>query len=148
MVGVNSPRSMIGAIAGIGMLMGSFAAERERREAPAIEVVLGVEDGLPDTLRSGREYIAKMRVEWNDRIDPIDGRVAVYVSRRDGGVAYDTAEKWPLACATNPGAAIGELLMRCSFEAPSPGSFALLLEVSDEDGNVVAEGLYAHEVED
>ena len=139
---------MIGALAGIGMVMGSFAAERERRSEPEIEVVLGADDGLPDTLRSGREYVAKMRVEWNDRIDPIDGLVAVYVSRRDGGVAGGSSERWPLVCATNPSTAIGDLLMRCAFEAPSPGSFALLLEVADEDGAVVAEGLYAHEVEE
>ena len=138
---------MIGALAGIGMVMGSFAAERERRSEPEIEVVLGAEDGLPDTLRSGREYVAKMQVEWSGRLDPIDGLVAVYVSRRDGGVAADTGERWPLVCATNPGQAIGELQMRCAFEAPSPGSFALLLEVTDEDGTVVAEGLYAHEVD-
>ncbi len=128
--------------------MGSFAAERERRSEPDIEVVLGVEDGLPDTLRSGRAYTAKMKVEWTGIVGPIDGLVSVYVSRRDGGVAADTGERWPLACATNPGTLTGQLLMRCTFEAPSPGSFALLLEVTDESGSPIAEGLYAHDVEE
>ena len=139
---------MIGAIAGIGMLMGSFAAERERRSEPDVEVVLGVEDGLPDTLRSGREYTAKMQVEWTGLADPADGVVAVYVSRRDGGVASGTGERWPLACAINPVTETGRLLMRCAFEAPSAGRFALLLEVTDESGDVIAEGLYSHDVVD
>ena len=59
---------MIGALAGIGMVMGSFAAERERRSEPPIEVVLGADDGLPGILRSGREYVATMLVDaqWRE----------------------------------------------------------------------------------
>lgn len=139
---------MIGAIAGVGMLIGSFAVERERRAEAEIEVVLGVDDALPSTLHRGREYVAKMTVEWPGRTEPIEGLVAVYVSRRDGGVAADTSERWPLVCATHSGSVVGELLMRCAFEAPSPGPFALLLEVTDDAGTVIAEGLYAHSVTD
>jgi hypothetical protein len=143
---MNSARSVIGLMVGVGMVMGGYAAERERRAEPGVEVILGVDDGLPEELHSGRSYHARISVEWAGTLTERDGVVSVYVSRRDGGVASDTDERWPLVCGSEYGDVIGRIHVRCPFEAPSPGEFALLLEVVDDAGDVVGEGLYAHTV--
>lgn len=143
---MNNARSVIGLIVGLTMVTGGYVAERERRAEPEVEVILGVDDGLPDELRSGRSYHAKISVEWTGELSERDGMVSVYVSRRDGGVAGRGDERWPLVCASEYDDVIGEIHIRCPFEAPSPGDFALLLEVVGDDGEVMAEGLYAHGV--
>jgi hypothetical protein len=144
--GVYSARSVIGLIAGVGMVMGTVAVERERRSEPDVEIVLGLDDGLPDELRSGQEYEADIQVEWTGPLWMRDGLISVYVSRRDGGADVQTDERWPLVCASDHQNVVGQVWMRCAFEAPSPGEFALLLEVTDDDGEVIAESLYAHEI--
>lgn len=144
---VDNARSVIGLLAGVGMIMGTVAVERERRSEPDVEIVLGLDDGLPDELRSGQQYEADIQVEWTGPLWLRDGLISVYVSRRDGGADVTTDERWPLVCASDHQNVVGKVWMQCVFEAPSPGEFALLLEVTDDDdGEVIAEALYAHEI--
>ena len=142
---MRTSRSIVGVIAGVGLLVGIVALERERVEAPMLEVVFGQDDGLPETLTSGRTYEATFSIQWDGPVELRDGLVFVYLSRRGDEPATESNEPWPLACVSEVDNVIGVASVRCDFEAPGPGEFALLLEVRSDDGELVGEGLYSHE---
>lgn len=141
-------RSTIGVVAGVALLgAGAFAFERSAESQPDVQVMLGQSDGLPDVLKSEREYFAFFTVEWEGDIDLHDSLVSIFASRR--GPTSDDAppDGWPVVCDREIDSADGRVQLSCPIETPGPGEFALQLQVETQDGDLIAEGLYTHIIE-
>jgi hypothetical protein len=80
-------------------------------------------------------------------VDQSDGIVSVSASRRGPTSEDAPADDWPIVCEREFDDVVSVAHMRCPFESPGEGEFAILLEVTAPSGELLGTGLYAHIVE-
>ncbi len=139
---------LVGSVAALGLLVGAVALDRQRTDTPEVEVIFGDDNGLPSTLAEGGSYVAAFDIEWTGPVSMRGGEVSVFKSRT-GPTSEDAPEEsWPIVCTSEFDDVVFRQRVSCPFEAPGPGEFALLLQVRDELGEVIGEGLYTHLIVD
>jgi hypothetical protein len=122
---------MVGSVAAVVLLVGAVALDRQRTDTPAVEVIFGDDNGLPDTLAEGGNYVAAFDIEWTGPVSMRGGQVSVFKSRT-GPTSEDAPEEsWPIVCTSEFDDVIFRQRVSCPFQAPGPGEFALLLQVRD-----------------
>jgi hypothetical protein len=77
-----------------------------------------------------------------------DGLISVYASRKGDTTEDDPPDGWPQLCEQQVDNVVSQVRVTCDITAPGPGEFALLLEVKNDSGDVIGEGLYTHLVVD
>lgn len=146
--GVQRVPVLVGSVVAVGVMVGAIALDRQRTERPPVQVIFGDDDGLPEELVELDNYVAAFEIEWTGPVRMRDGEVRVFASRR-GDTSEDAPEEnWPLVCESEFDDVVFRQRVTCPFQAPGPGEFALLLEVSDSEDRKIGEGIYAHLVLD
>ena len=139
---------VIGGAVAVGLLAGAIAIDRSRTGAEDVQVVFGEQDSLPEELNEGQEYYAAFVIGWSGPVTMRDGMISVFASR-SGHTTEDAPEDgWPLLCHEEVDDVVSQVRVTCDVTAPGPGEFALLLEVKNDAGDVIGEGLYTHLVVD
>ena len=132
----------------VGLLAGAIAIDRSRTDAETVQVVFGEEDGLPEDLDEGQQYAAAFVIGWSGPVTMRDGLISVFASRRGDTTQDDPPDGWPQLCRQEVDDVVSQVRVTCDITAPGPGEFALLLEVKNDEGDVIGEGLYTHLVVD
>ena len=132
----------------VGLLAGAIAIDRSRTDAETVQVVFGEEDGLPEDLDEGQQYDAAFVIGWSGPVTMRDGLISVFASRRGDATEDDPPDGWPQLCRQEVDDVVSQVRVTCDITAPGPGEFALLLEVKNDEGDVIGEGLYTHLVVD
>jgi len=140
--------AVVGSVMAVGLLVGAVVVDRQRTDAPAVEVIFADSDGLPDALAEGDHYIATFSVEWTGPVTMRNGSASVFVSRR-GDTSEDAPEDgWPIVCESEFDEAIFKQWLSCPFQAPGIGEFALQLEVRNDEDVVIGDAIYTHIIVD
>ena len=136
------------SVLAVGLLGGAYVLDQQRTSEAPVEVIYGDDDGLPEVLTEGDQYVASFDIEWTGPVSIRDGQVSVFKSREGDAVDDAPNEDWPVVCTSEFDDVVFRQRVSCPFQAPGPGEFALLLEVRDADGNVIGEGIYTHLIVD
>jgi hypothetical protein len=139
---------VIGGAVAVGLLAGAIAIDRSRTGAEDVQVVFGETDGLPENLNEGQEYDAAFVIGWSGPVTMRDGLVSVFASRSGDTTQDDPPDGWPQLCNQEVDDVVSQVRVTCDITAPGPSEFALLLEVKNDEGEVIGEGLYTHLVVD
>jgi hypothetical protein len=139
---------VVGGAVAVGLLAGAIAIDRSRTDAEKVQVVFGEEDGLPEDLDEGQQYDAAFVIGWSGPVTMRDGLISVFASRRGDTTQDDPPDGWPQLCRQEVDDVVSQVRVTCDITAPGPGEFALLLEVKNDEGDVIGEGLYTHLVVD
>lgn len=135
---------LFGSVGAAALLIGAVVLDRQRTDAPEVEVIFGDDNGLPDVLVESSNYVASFDIEWTGPVSMRGGEVSVFKSRT-GPTSEDAPEEsWPIVCTSEFDDVVFRQRVSCPFQAPGPGEFALLLQVRDELDVVIGEGLYTH----
>jgi len=139
---------VIGGAVAAGLLVGAIVIDRSRTGAEDVQVVFGEEDGLPEDLNEGQIYDAAFVIGWSGPVTMRDGLISVFASRSGDTTHDDPPDGWPQLCKQQVDNVVSQVRVTCDITAPGPGEFALLLEVKNDKGDVIGEGLYTHLVVD
>jgi hypothetical protein len=146
--GVQRMPVILGSVLAVGLVAGAVLLDQRRTEEADVEVIYGDEDGLPEVLLEGDEYVATFDIEWTGPVSMRDGQVNVFKSRTGDATEDAPEEDWPVICTSEFDDVVFRQRVSCPFTAPGPGEFALLLEVRDGTDSVIGEGIYTHLIVD
>jgi hypothetical protein len=135
-------------LAAVIVLASCVSVDQNGAAHQQLDIALSDDNGLPDKLSAGQRYRSTFEVDWAstepDTIpSDVSGAVTVYASRQgtDG-----ESEEWPVVCQQAFDRIVEIAEVTCSFEAPSPGLFALELKVVADPDAPVAAAIYTHDV--
>jgi hypothetical protein len=135
-------------LAAVIILASCVSVDQNGAAHEQLDIVLSDDNGLPDELTAGQRYQSTFEVDWasaEPTADPSDvsGAVTVYASRQG---ADGESDEWPMVCEQAFERIVEIAEVSCSFEAPSPGLFALELKVVADPDAPVAAAIYTHDV--
>jgi hypothetical protein len=137
------------AVLAVGVLgVVALSLDGQRKEEPPVEVVFGQDNGVPDEILEGEEYVAAFQIEWTGPVTMRDGKVNVFQSRTGDTTEDAPDENWPLVCTSEFDDVKFRQRVTCPFTAPGPGEFALQLVVLDAAEVTIGDALYSHLVID